>query len=266
MSEMDDLFAVAARELQTMARTPAMIALSGAFTLTIVAVAAAGSGARGGFVPLVLDLLPFVELLLPLLAFALCYRVILADRDHGEIDVLRTFGVSRLAYVGGIYLGRGLTLVTVVGVSLVAAGVTVLVLSPPAPTFLALNTAADSPLAFVRFGVLAVLFALTTAAIALAISAAARTTRQALAVAIGLLVVFVVGIDATAIAGVLSGTFGLETAPALLALSPNGAFRTLVFSLAVDSGSSASPLLALVGLFAWLGGSLLLAVATAWDR
>ncbi|MFC7204225.1 ABC transporter permease subunit [Haloferax namakaokahaiae] len=263
---MDDLFAVAARELQTMARMPAMVALSGVFTLTIVAVAAAGSGARGGFVPLVLDLLPFVELLLPLLAFALCYRVVLADRNRGEIDVLRTFGVSRLAYVGGVYLGRGLTLVTVVGTSLVAAGAAVLVLSPPESAFLAVNTAADSPLAFVRFGVLSVLFALTTAAIALAISAAARTTRQALAFAVGLLVVFAVGVDAAAVAGVLSGTFGLETVPAVVALSPNGAFRTLVFSLAVESGSSPSPLLALVGLFAWLFGSVGVAVATAWDR
>ncbi|CQR50628.1 hypothetical protein BN996_02111 [Haloferax massiliensis] len=169
-----DLFAIAARELRTVVRTPAVVALSVVFALTVVAVAAAGSGARGGYVPLVLDLLPFVEALVPLLAVALCYRAVLSDRESGELDVLRTFDVSRPAYVGGVYLGRGLALAFVVFGSLLAAGATVPVLSPPDPTFLALNEAADSPVAFLRFSVLAVLFALAVAAVALAVSAADR--------------------------------------------------------------------------------------------
>lgn len=263
-SDLRDLFGIAARELRTVVRTPAVVALSVVFGLTVVAVAAAGSGSRGGYVPLALDLVPFVEALVPLLAFALCYRAVLSDRQTGELDVLRTFGVSRRAYVGGIYLGRSLALVTVVFGSLLVAAATVPVLSPAKPTFLALNAAADSPVAFVRFAVLAVLFALATAAVALAISAAARTARQAIALAVGLLVAFVVGVDAAAVAGLAAGTVGIDAVPYILAVSPNGAFRSLVFGVAVETGSATSPLAALLGLVGWVVGALVVAVLTAW--
>ncbi|KAB1189035.1 MULTISPECIES: ABC transporter permease [Haloferax] len=264
MRDADALFSIAARELRTVVRTPAVLALSVVFGLTVVAVAAAGSGSRGGYVPLVLDLTPFVEALVPLLAFALCYRAVLSDRQTGELDVLRTFDVSRPAYVGGVYLGRSLALVAVVFGSLLVAAATVPVLSPPKPTFLAVNAAADSPVAFLRFTVLAVVFALATAAVALAISAAARTTRQALAFAVGLLVVFIVGVDAAAVAGLASGTIGIDAVPFVLAASPNGAFRSLVFGVAVESGSGTTPLVALLGLGGWVVGALAVAVVTAW--
>ncbi|SEK47022.1 ABC transporter permease [Haloferax larsenii] len=263
-SAVDDLFTIATRELRTVVRTPAVIALAVVFALTVVGVAAAGSGARGGYVPLVLDLLPFVEALVPLLGFALCYRTVLSDRRSGELDVLRTFGVSRPAYVGGVFLGRSLALVTVVFGSLLVAGATVPVLSPEKPTFLALNAAADSPVAFARFTVLAVVFALSTASVALAVSAAARTARQAIALAVGLLVAFVVGVDAAAVAGLAAGRFGIDAVPYLLALSPNGAFRSLVFGVAVETGQATTPLVALVGLGGWLAGALFVAVVTAW--
>ncbi|MFK8212453.1 ABC transporter permease [Haloferax volcanii] len=261
---LSDLFAIAARELRTVVRTPAVVALSVVFGLTVVAVAAAGSGARGGYVPLVLDLVPFVEALVPLLAVALCYRAVLSDRESGELDVLRTFDVSRPAYVGGVYLGRGLALAFVVFGSLLAAGATVPVLSPPDPTFLALNEAADSPVAFLRFAVLAVLFALAVAAVALAVSAAARTARQAIALAVGLLVAFVVGIDAAAVAGLASGTLGIDAVPLALAVSPNGAFRSLVVGVAVETGGGGSPAAALAGLVGWVVVALAVAVLTAW--
>ncbi|ELZ91668.1 hypothetical protein C440_15179 [Haloferax mucosum ATCC BAA-1512] len=264
MSDVEDLFAIAARELRTVVRTPAVVALAVVFGLTVVAVAAAGTGARGGYVPLVLDLVPFVEALVPLLAFALCYRAVLSDRQTGELDVLRTFDVSRLSYVGGVYLGRSIALVVVVFGSLLVAAATVPVLSPAKPTFLALNAAADSPVAFVRFAVLAVVFALAVAAVALAVSAAARTARQAIALAVGLLVAFVVGVDATAVAGLASGTFGIDAVPLVLALSPNGAFRSLVFGVAVETGSQRPPLAALVGLVGWVAAALVVAVLTAW--
>ncbi|AFK18585.1 copper ABC transporter permease [Haloferax mediterranei ATCC 33500] len=264
MSDGEDLFAIAARELRTVVRTPAVVALSVVFGLTVVAVAAAGTGSRGGYVPLVLDLVPFVEALVPLLAFALCYRAVLTDRRTGELDVLRTFDVSRLSYVGGVYLGRSLALVVVVFGSLLVSAATVPVLSPEKSAFLALNAAADSPVAFVRFAVLAVIFALATAAVALAVSAAARTARQAIALAVGLVVAFVVGIDAAAVAGLASGTFGIDAVPLVLALSPNGAFRSLVFGVAVETGSHTSPLVSLLGLAGWLSGALVLAVLTAW--
>ncbi|KAB1196881.1 MULTISPECIES: ABC transporter permease [Haloferax] len=263
-NDRQDLVAIATRELRTVVRTPAVVALSVVFGLTVVAVTAAGSGSRGGYVPLVLDLVPFVEALVPLLAFALCYRAVLSDRQAGELDVLRTFDVSRPAYVGGVFLGRSLALVTVVFGSLLVAAAMVPVLSPDKPTFLALNEAADSPVAFVRFAVLAVLFALATAAVALAISAAARTARQALALAIGLLVAFLVGVDAAAVAALASGTVGIDAVPYILAVSPNGAFRSLVFGVAVETGGAVSPLTALLGLGGWVVGALAVAVVTAW--
>ncbi|WP_396610283.1 ABC transporter permease [Haloferax sp. S1W] len=263
-STVSDLFAIAARELRTVVRTPAVVALSVVFALTIVGVAAAGSGARGGYVPLALDLLPFVEALVPLLGFALCYRAVLSDRRTGELGVLRTFGVSRPAYVGGVFLGRSLALVAVVFGSLLVAALTVPVLSPPDPTFLAINEAADSPVAFARFTVLTVVFALSTASVALAVSAAARTARQAIALAVGLLVAFVVGVDAAAVAGLAAGRFGIDAVPFLLALSPNGAFRSLVFGVAVETGQATTPLVSLLGLGGWLAGALFVAVVAAW--
>ncbi|RYJ15313.1 copper ABC transporter permease, partial [Halogeometricum borinquense] len=229
----DYLFVVATRELRTVARTPALLALAAAFTVSIVGVAWAGTGGGGGFVPLTLDLLTFVEVLVPLLAFAFGYRTVVEDRLTGELDVLRTYDVSRIAYVGGVYVGRGVALVATVVLALVLGGALVPLLTADVPTFLAINTAADSALRFVRFVVLAAAFTLVALAATLAVSAAARTVRTAFALAAVLAALFVLGIDTTLLAGLAAGVVPAEGIAGLLALSPNSAFRGLVLSSAV---------------------------------
>ncbi|ADQ67891.1 hypothetical protein C499_16787 [Halogeometricum borinquense DSM 11551] len=265
----DYLFVVATRELRTVARTPALLALAAAFTVSIVGVAWAGSGGGGGFVPLTLDLLTFVEVLVPLLAFAFGYRTVVEDRLTGELDVLRTYDVSRIAYVGGVYVGRGVALVATVVLALVLGGALVPLLTADVPTFLAINTAADSALRFVRFVVLAAAFTLVALAATLAVSAAARTVRTAFALAAVLAALFVLGIDTTLLAGLAAGVVPAEGIAGLLALSPNSAFRGLVLSSAVGVVGGAevtagSPLWNVIGLLVWWVGSLGIAVWRVW--
>ncbi len=267
---LDDLFVVATRELRTVARTPALVFLAAVFAASVVGVAWAGTGGSGGFVPLVLDLLAFAEVLIPLLAFAFGYRVVLDDRRAGELDVLRTFEVGRLAYVGGVYVGRAAVLVALVVGSLFAAGLLVPALTADQPSFLAGNAAADSALRFVRFVALAAGFALVTLAVTLGVSAAARTLRTAFALAAALTAAFVVGVDTAVTAGLAAGVVPPDGVVVLLAASPNSAFRGLVLSeavgvvggAAVNAGSA--PLNA-AGLLAWWLVGLGAAVRLVWS-
>ena len=264
-----DLLVVATRELRTIARTPALLSLAAAFAVSLVAVAWAGTGGGGGFVPLTLDLLVFVEVLVPLLAVAFGYRSILGDRETGELDVLRTFDVSRFAYVGGVYLGRALALVSIVVGSLFAVGLAVPFLSVDVSTFLAVNAAADSGVRYVRFVVLSVIFTLVVLAVMVAISAAARTVRTAFALATTFAAVLVLGIDTTLVAGLAAGLVSEESLATLLALSPNSAFRGLVLSTAVGTVSGAAvsagtPLTNLAGLGWWWLGGVGVAVWRVW--
>ncbi|MFC7081678.1 ABC transporter permease [Halorussus caseinilyticus] len=119
------LFAVVGRELTTVVRTRAFLALAGGFA-AVVAVLAWTAGAVG-YVPLVLDLLTPVEVLVPALALAFGYRSVLGDDERGELDVIRTYPVSRATFVLGVYLGRAAALL----VALVVPLLGVALLYPP---------------------------------------------------------------------------------------------------------------------------------------
>ncbi|MFD1686397.1 ABC transporter permease [Halobellus litoreus] len=264
-----DLFVIATRELRTIVRTPALLALAAAFAVSVVGVAWAGTGGGGGFVPLTLDLLTFVEVLVPLLAIAFGYRSILGDRQTGELDVLRTYDVERLSYVFGVYLGRALALVGLVVGTLLVVGLFVPLLTADIPTFLAINAAADSGVRYLRFVVLSAAFTLVVLAAVVGISAATRTVRTALALAAALALALVVGIDTALVAGLASGVVPEDGLAVLLALSPNSAFRGLVLSSAVGVVGGAdvaagNPLLNALGLLVWWAGSLSVAVWRVW--
>jgi ABC-2 type transport system permease protein len=266
---LEDLFVIATRELRTIVRTPALLALAAAFAVSVVGVAWAGTGGGGGFVPLTLDLLTFVEVLVPLLAVAFGYRSVLGDRQTGELDVLRTFDVERLSYVGGVYLGRALALVALVVGTLLVVGLFVPLLTADIPTFLAINAAADSGVRYVRFVVLSAAFTLVVLAATVGISAATRTTRTAFALAAALALALVLGIDTALVAGLASGAIPEDGLAVLLALSPNSAFRGLVLSNAVgvvggaDVAAGNAALNAL-GLLGWWLGSLSIALWRVW--
>jgi ABC-2 type transport system permease protein len=258
------------RELRTLVRTRSLLAVAAAFAAIVIAVAGGAVGAPGGYVSLTLDLLTIVEVLVPVLAFGVVYRSIRGDAERSELDVIRTYPVSRAEYVVGVYVGRSIGVLAVVAASLAVAGVLASFASPSAASFLATHSAGDSPVVFVRFAALAMLYALAVSAVITAASAAARTTREALAVGVALVVAVAVGID-LAIVGLLSGGAvggGLE---ALLGVTPASAFRGLVIELAVAPVLAspppipvASPAVSLLGIAGWTTISIGVAVLAVW--
>ncbi|MFC6784442.1 copper ABC transporter permease [Halobaculum halobium] len=269
MSRRSRTAAVFDRELRTLVRTRSLLAVAAAFALIVIAVAGGAVGAPGGYVSLTLDLLTVVEVLVPVLSFGIVYRSIRGDAERSELDVIRTYPISRVEYVVGVYLGRTFGVLAVVSASLAVAGALASFASPSAASFLATHSAGDSPIVFVRFVALAMLYALTVSAVITAASAAARTTREALAVGVALVVAVAVGLD-LAIVGLLSGGVvggGLE---ALLGVSP-AAFRGLVIELAVAPAlaspppiPAASPAVSLFGLAGWTAISLGIACLAVW--
>lgn len=266
----DPVVAVADREFRAVVRTRLLLVLVAGYAVVVWGVALAGS-AGGGYLPLSLDLLVPMELLVPVLGFAFGYRAILGDRERGELAVVRTYPLDAAQFVAGVYLGRATALAAVVVVPLLAAGALVPLSRQRTISVLSAHATTDSPSLYLRFVVLMVLFALVVLAVALAVSAVARSVRQALGLAAAVGLATAVGIDATGVAGLAGGVLPESSVGVVLALSPNGAVRGLVFATVVDpvttGGVSAGlpPLLSLSGLAVWAVGSAALATR-AVDR
>lgn len=258
---------VAQREFSTVVRTPLVLALLGAYLLLVVGLA--WLSATGTYLGLVLDLLTPTEGLVPVLAFALGYRSILSDREHGELDTLRTYPLSRGRYVAGVYLGRAVVIVAVVLASLAIAAALVPLTEGRQITVVAAHATIDSPLLYVRYVVLTVWFALVALAIAVLVSAVARSSRAGLALAVAVVLALVVGIDSALVAALTGGLVSPEGVSWLLAASPNSAFRALVVELTlgpVGANVPAGPSVAAsaVGLVVWMAISLAGATVAAW--
>lgn len=260
------LFAVVGRELTTVLRTRAFLALAGGFA-AIVAVLAWTAGAAG-YVPLVLDLLTPVELLVPALALAFGYRTVLGDEESGELDVIRTYPVSRSTFLLGAFLGRAAALLVAVLVPLLAVALLVPAFGGVKTSVIASHAGTDSPLLYLRFVVLTAAFALVVTAVALAVSTTASSSRAAIAVAVAFGVALVVGFDAGVLAGLAGSVLPEGALRFVLALSPNSAFRGLVLETVVGGvetdAPSASPVASIVGLALWLAGALAVAIVTTW--
>jgi ABC-2 type transport system permease protein len=264
----DRLFAVTDREFQTVVRTRAYAVLGlGFFVLTV---AIAWTSGASGYAPLTLDLLTPTEVLVPALAFAFGYRSILGDEQRGELDVLRTYPLSRSGYVFGVYLGRATALLPVVLVPLLVAAVFPPLVGGVQSSVIASHAGADSVFLYLRFVVLTAVFTLVVLAAALAVSAGASSTRAALALGVTLLVALIVGLDLGIVAGLASGFVGEGTLVYTLAFSPNSAFRGLVLDTVVSAVTApgvraAAPLANLFGLLSWFVGALLVAIWTVWE-
>ena len=261
---------VTEREFLTVVRTPASWVLA-AGTVALVA-GLTWLGRPSGYLPLVLDLATPLEGLVPVVAFAFGYRAILGDRERGELETIRTYPVSAAEYVVGVYLGRAVAVLGVVVSALAVAFVTVPLVGTDDPRTVAAHATADTPLVVLRLLVLVAVFALVALAVALLVSAAARSARSGLVLATVLVVVLVVGVDAALVAGLTGGLLPADATTLLSALSPNSAFRSLVFGLAVapvgalDVPAGPGPLLALGGLLAWLAAALAGTTWLAWRR
>ena len=261
---------VAEREFRTVLRTPAYWLLA-AGTLVLVA-GLTWLGSPSGYLPLVLDLATPLEAVVPVVAFAFGYRAILGDRERGELETVRTYPISAAEYTFGVFLGRAVAVLSVFVASLAIAGVLVLLAGSDDPRTVAAHATVDTPLVFLRLLVLVALFALVALAVALLVSAAAQSVRSGLVLATLLVVLLVVGLDAALVGGLTAGLLPAEATTLLSAFSPNSAFRSLVFGLAVapvgalDVPTGPGVLPALAGLGVWLAGALAATTWLAWRR
>ena len=260
-------FAIVDREFQTVLRTRLYLALALGFVLVMVTLAWASGAA--GYVPVALSLLTPTEVLVPVLAMAFGYRAILGDVQRGELELLRTFPVSRPGLVIGVYLGRAAALLPVVIVALVVAGLLVPLTGGAKTTVIASHAGADTILLYLRFVVLTAMFTLVALAVAIVVSTTARGLRGAIVLGIGFIILLVVGLDLGLVAA-LGGGLPEWLLQWVLGASPNSAYRGLVLRsmtgpVTTAGVRSASPIASLIGLLVWWFGALALAARTVWS-
>ncbi|GAB7093962.1 ABC transporter permease subunit [Halolamina litorea] len=261
---------VAGREVRTLLRNRALLAVAAAFTVVVVGLGGASMGSPGGYVSLTYDLLLPVELLVPVVAFAVGFQSIRGDEERGTLSILRTYSVSRAEYVLGVFLGRALPAFVTVVAALGAAGVVASLGAPETSSFLATHSAGDTPLVYGRFVLFAGWYTLAAVAFVLATSALARTNREALATAVGAVVVVAFVTDLVLVALLTAGIVG-DGIGALAGVAPASAFRGLVLELAIrpalamTSGvATANPVVSAFGLVFWTAAALTVAAVAVW--
>lgn len=259
---------VFAREIRTVLRTRAFLALGLGYTAVIVAVAWFSGGIGNGYLPTATSLSTPSELIVPVVGFALGYRVVLNDRATGELEVLKTYGIGRTEYVVGVYTGRFVALLVALVVPVVVVGVLVSLYTGPHTTILAWHGGADSPLLIVRFAVLTVFFGASVLSLSVAVSAVSGSVRGALAVVVLVWLAIAIGADVGIISAVLAERVGDTGVFWLTSLSPNTAYRGLVMEtvvgVAVGDVRATSVVVSVLSLLAWTVVPLALAVATVW--
>jgi len=262
--------AVASREVRTLLRNRALLAVAAAFAAVVLGLGGASMGSPGGYVSLTYDLLLPVELLVPVLAFAIAYQSIRGDDERGTLSILRTYSVSRLEYVLGVFVGRAVPAFVLVVAVLGAAGVVAGLGAPPTSSFLATHSAGDTPLIYGRFVLFAGWYVLATVAFVLAASALARTDREALAAGVGVVVIVAFLADLALVALLTTGFVG-DLIGVLVGLAPASAFRGLVLELAIrpaiaaDPGvATGHPLVSALGLAGWTVAALATAAVAVW--
>ena len=226
----EQLVTVLYREVRTLWRTRLVWVLAFGFFGVVLGTGLVGGA--GGYVPLALSLLTPLELLVPVLTAGLGYRAILADRERGEVHVLRTYPIAPETYVGGVYLGRLAAVLCITVVSLLVTGVLVPLLKP-SPASLQQTVGLDSPLLYFRFIVFTAVFATVVLAVIVLISATVRNARRGLVATVVLLSTIAVGFDLAIILGLAGNLIAVESLPWYIALSPGSAYRGLVMSFVV---------------------------------
>jgi ABC-type transport system involved in multi-copper enzyme maturation permease subunit len=224
----DGVWAVFRRELVTVRRTPGYGVLALGLLAVLGGLVAVGGGGATGFAPAVVDLLLPTEVLVPLLAVVLGYRALFADVASGELAVIRTYPVSAVSYVLGVLLARTAALVALVGGPFALVGAYVWLTAAPDTGIFATHSGVDSPVLFVRFVALVVPFGAAYLSLSAAVSTVATSRRSAFALGLLALLGGVLGGDLAVLRSLSAGASPSGIGRAL-ALSPNGAFRGLVF-------------------------------------
>jgi ABC-2 type transport system permease protein len=262
------LKAVFRREVSTVIRTRAYLALGLGYAAVVVGAAWFSGGAESGYLPVAAALATPSELVVPVVGFALGYRVVLNDRATGELEVLKTYGIEKWEYVIGVYTGRLLALTVGVVAPLVVVGVLSWVYAGPHTTVLAWHGGADSPLLLVRFAVLTVFFAASVLSVSVAVSAVSGSVRSSLAAVVLVWLAIALGADIGTISALVVDAVGEDAVVWLTAVSPNTAYRGLVLEtvvgVAVGEVRATSVVASTVSLFVWTVVPLAVAVATVW--
>ncbi|MFW5939864.1 MAG: ABC transporter permease [Halolamina sp.] len=261
---------VAGREVRTLLRNWALLAVTAAFGIVVVGLGGASMGSPGGYISLTYDLLLPVELLVPVLSFAVAFQSIRGDDERGTLAILRTYSVSRIEYVLGVFVGRALpTFVAVVG-TLIVAGVVSSIGAPEPSSFFATHSAGDTPLVYARFVLFAGWYSLATVAFVLAASALARTDREALAGGVGAVVVVAFVVDLVLVTLLSAGIAG-DDIGVLAGMAPASAFRGLVLELVIrpalatsPSVATAHPAVSAIGLASWTAAALAVTALAVW--
>ncbi|MFC7078491.1 ABC transporter permease [Haloarcula halophila] len=270
MTTAERVWRVFAREVQAAVRTRSFLALALVTTIAVFGVATAG-GPAGGYVPTVVDVLVVVEILVPTVAFAVGYRAMADPIARGELDVMETYPLPTWGYVGGTYAGRAVVLSAVVGVPLAALGVYVATTAGPETTVFASHRGIDSPLLYLRFLALTLLYGFVSLSLVVLLSVLAGSRSRALVLALAGLLVLTVGGDVAVFAALDGSVLPSESLGGVLAVTPAGAYRGLVFDqvlyVAVPTRSSFVPgWLATGALVGWWAATLAGAAAVAHLR
>ncbi|MFP4625297.1 MAG: ABC transporter permease subunit [Natronomonas sp.] len=245
--------AIVRREVQTVARTRAYGALIVVLSVVFLGVIDRSEAVAGGYVPSAVDLLLPLEVLVPVVAIAMGYRAFAGDND--DLSVLSTYPLGAVELVGGMFLGRLAGLVVVLGVPLLAVMAFVVATPGVESAVFATTGGADSPILFVRFVVLTLGYGAVVLSITMAASVLARSSRAALALAVGVFVAVVAGGDLLVLVGLSAEWIGDESLRGALAASPNSAYRGLVLETVVGVVTAetgyAAPIASAVSMVAW---------------
>jgi len=260
--------AVFLREISTVLRTRAYILLGVGYAVFVVAATRYSGGAESGYLPVASSLSTLTEILVPVVAFAFGYRVVLTDRSTGELDVIKTYGIGRAEYVLGVYLGRLAAVSFVVVFPLLVVGGLVWMYAEPHTTVVAWHGGTDSPLLLVRFAVLTVAFGASVLSVAVSVSAVSKNVRSALATVVLVWLVLALGADFGVISGVVTERMSDDAVVWLTSFSPNTAFRGLVLETVVGVESNGvratSVTVSVVTLLGWAVLPLAVAVRKLW--
>lgn len=263
------LRALARREVTTVLTTRAFALFVGSLAVLLAGLVWVSGAAASGYLPTAVDLLPALELLVPLLAFTVGYRALLDDRRRGELAVLSTFPVSRATVVASVLVGRGIALAVGIVAALLPTMALVWTLSGPGTQLIATHSSTDSAILFVRLISATTLFGLAALSVAVAVSAVASGTRHAAATLVGLWLTLTAAVDLGLVEALGKDLVGTTGVLAILAISPSGAFRGLVLQTVVDIATAgavqaAAPIASVAGLLAWLLSGYAVATYSIW--
>lgn len=221
------------RELVTIRRTPSYLVLGLALTLGTLGVALTGGGVATGYLPTVVDVMVWTEVAVPIAAIALGYRALLTDTKSGEFAVIRTYPVGIGQYLLGILLARAVAAGVMVIVAFGVLGGYVWLVASPDTGIYATHPGIDSPIRYGRFVVLTVWLGIVYLWLAIAFGAMAGSRRGALALATLVVAGGIVAGDIVITRQLAEGTRSVGDLATAYAITPNTAFRGMLFEYVV---------------------------------